>query len=94
MKTLIYLALVASAAGDSASCPGGATLFFSQFQEASSGNNKYWQIYNPTSASISLAGYSIGYCVNGCSVANTFEYGQAFASGASIAAAISKCTAP
>ena len=33
----------------------GATLFFSQFQEASSGNNKYFEIYNPTSASIDLA---------------------------------------
>ena len=35
----------------------------------------------------SASQYSIAYCVNGCSTAGTFEYGQApFANGASIAA--------
>ena len=66
MKTVIYLALVASAAGDSASCPNGGTLFFSQFQEATSGNNKYYQIYNPKDTAEDLTTFSIGYCCAGC----------------------------
>ena len=48
----------------------GQTLFFSQYQEASSGSNKYWQIYNPTDAEIDLANdYSIARCQNGCGYA-------------------------
>ena len=49
------MTLVASAAG-SESCPTGGTLFFSQFQEAVTGSNNYWQIYNPTDAAIDLYG--------------------------------------
>ena len=74
MKTLIYLALVASAAGDSASCPSGATLFFSQFQEATSGNNNYWQIYNPTDAAIDLY-MVVGKC--GCVWLSVVAFGAA-----------------
>merc|ERR1719482_1026640 len=87
MRKLIAVLLVGGVAGVSASCPSGGTLFFSQFQEATSGNNKYYQIYNPTDASIDLTTYSIGYCVNGCGTTTpTFEYGQPFAAGATIAA--------
>ena len=86
MRTLIYLALVGGVAGDSASCPSGATLFFSQFQEATSGNNKYYQIYNPTDAAIDLTGYSLASCTNGCSSDGVFEYGYNYPSGATIAA--------
>ena len=79
VPALLVLALAAVA--------DGATLFFSQFQEASSGNNKYFQIYNPTSASIDLsAGYSFGRCSNGCAADGVFEYCSTFASGATIAA--------
>ena len=68
------------------SCPSGPTLFFSQFQEAQSGNNKYWQIYNPTSATIVLAGsYALGKCANGCANGE-FEYELLFAAGAQISA--------
>ena len=65
----------------------GQTLFFSQYQEASSGNNKYFQIYNPTDAAIDLANdYSIAMCSNGCGSGPAFESGFAFASGATISA--------
>jgi len=68
------------------SCPSGGGLFFSQYQEASSGNNRYLQIFNPTAASIDLAsGYFIGYCANGCA-GPAIEYTYSFPSGATIAA--------
>ena len=58
-----------------AACPDGPSLYFSQFQEASSGNKKYFQIYNPTAAAISLgAEYSLAYCANGCDADGVFEY--------------------
>ena len=61
----------------SASCTGGSTLFFSQFQEASTGTNKYYQIYNPTDAAIDLAaGYTIAFCDNGCAEEGKFESTQ------------------
>ena len=74
--SLVALAMAAPAAAQS--------IFFSQFQEASSGNNKYFQIFNPTSSTISLDDYSIAYCANGCSD-DAFEYGWTFAAGATIA---------
>ena len=65
----------------------GQTLFFSQYQEASSGNNKYFQIYNPTDAEIDLANdYSLCRCSNGCASDGVCEYGDTFATGATIAA--------
>ena len=70
-----------------ATCPSGGGLFFSQYQEASSGNHKYLQIFNPTSASIDLSsGYFIGMCANGCASSSTFESTYSFPSGATIAA--------
>ena len=70
-----------------ATCPSGGGLFFSQYQEASSGNHKYLQIFNPTSASIDLSsGYFIGICGNGCSSSSAFESTYSFPSGATIAA--------
>ena len=70
-----------------AACPNGPSLYFSQFQEASSGNQKYFQIYNPTAAAISLgAEYSLAYCANGCAADGVFEYGMTFAADATIAA--------
>jgi hypothetical protein len=35
-------------------------------QEATTGNSKFLQIYNPTSNTIALSGYFIGICTNGC----------------------------
>ena len=81
MSALAALVLAVATVAD------GQTLFFSQFQEASSGNNKYFQIYNPTSADIDLANdYSIAMCTNGCGSGPTFESGFTFASGATITA--------
>ena len=56
-----------------------------RFQEASRGNRKYYQIYNPTSAPIALSGYTYASCTNGCA-SGQFEYAFSFATGATIAA--------
>jgi hypothetical protein len=48
MSTLLVIAMAAVAAD-------GATLFFSQFQEASSGNNKYYQVRAPAHAAHACA---------------------------------------
>ena len=69
----------------------GASLFFSQFQEASSGNNKYYQIYNPTDAAIDLTGYSLASCSNGCASDGVFENGYNYPTGATIAAGSHRC---
>ena len=75
------------AVASAAACPNGPSLYFSQFQEASSGTKKYFQIYNPTAAAISLgAEYSLAYCANGCDADGVFEYGMTFAADATIAA--------
>jgi hypothetical protein len=75
-------------------CPSGPELFFSQVQEATSGNNKYMQIFNPTSASVTLDGYFIGGCSNGCttpitsaSSSDSFEVTFSFPANAIVAAA-------
>lgn len=63
-------------------------------QEATSGNNKYMQIFNPTSASVTLDGYFIGGCSNGCttpitsaSSSDSFEVTFSFPANAIVAAA-------
>ena len=78
VPALLVLALAAVA--------DGASLFFSQFQEASSGNNKYYQIYNPTDAAIDLTGYSLASFSNGCASDGVFENGYNYPTGATIAA--------
>ena len=79
--------VISGGGGGSGACPNGPSLYFSQFQEASSGNKKYFQIYNPTAAAISLgAEYSLAYCANGCAADGVFEYGMTFAADATIAA--------
>jgi hypothetical protein len=90
VQASVILALVAPSAGSSCA---GATLFFSQYQDQEtvtdqdSGPDKFYQIYNPLSVAVNLAEeYSIATCANGCSLADTFEYGYRFASGATIAA--------
>ena len=66
MSRLVLLSSLLWWAAESQTCPSGGELYFSQYNEASSGSNKYLQIYNPTSASIALSGYFIGMCGNGC----------------------------
>ena len=59
-------------------------LFFSEYAEGSS-NNKYLEIYNPTSASVSLDGYALASVSNAPSTVGVHEYWKAFATGATIA---------
>jgi hypothetical protein len=65
------------------------SLFFSQFQEAVTGNNRYYQIFNPLPWDISLGTqYSIAFCTNGCKreTAFLFENGHRFLPSAVIPA--------
>ncbi|MBI71903.1 MAG: hypothetical protein CMG61_00335, partial [Candidatus Marinimicrobia bacterium] len=48
-------------------------LFFSEYAEGSS-NNKFLEIYNPTSKTINLGFYSISRCSNGCDQDGVFDY--------------------
>jgi hypothetical protein len=69
-----------------ADCAGASEPFISQFQEAASGSNKYFQLYNPSDAPINLADdYTWVYCQNGCA-SDTFEYVYNFPEGTVIAA--------
>jgi hypothetical protein len=45
--------------------PGNADLFISEYVEGSTGNNKYIEIYNPTSEAIDLSAYAIDLNTNG-----------------------------
>ena len=60
-------------------------LFFSEYAEGSS-NNKYLEIYNPTSAAISLDGYAFPSVGNAPTTVGVHEYWNTFSSGATIAA--------
>ena len=61
------------------------TLFFSQYQEGSS-NNKFLQIYNPTSATVALDGYAFASTANAPTTPGVHEYWNSFTAGATIAA--------
>jgi len=61
-----------------------APLFFSEYAEGSS-NNKYLEIYNPTSETVDLAGYAFPSVSNAPTTVGVHEYWNAFADGASIA---------
>ena len=62
-----------------------APLFFSEYAEGSS-NNKYLEIYNPTSETVDLAGYAFPSVSNAPTTVGVHEYWNAFEEGASIAA--------
>jgi hypothetical protein len=57
-------------------------LFYSEYAEGSS-NNKYFEIYNPSSEAVNLSDYRYNSCSNDC---NYWEYSTAFAEGAIIPA--------
>ncbi len=61
------------------------SLFFSEYAEGSS-NNKYFEIYNPTDAAISLDGYAFPNVVNDPSVVGEYENWNTFPAGAVVAA--------
>lgn len=58
--------------------------FFSEYAEGSS-NNKYLEIYNPTSETIDLSGYAYPNVSNAPTVAGEYEFWNTFAEGATIA---------
>ncbi len=57
----------APAGSEALSCGG---LFFSEYIESTSGSNKAVEIYNPSDASVSLAGYQVKVFNNGATIAN------------------------
>ena len=59
-------------------------LFFSEYAEGSS-NNKYLEIYNNGSETISLENYAFPNATNGADEEGTYDYWNAFDSGATIA---------
>ena len=76
-----------SGSGDSGSGDTGtgtSGLFFSEYADGSS-NNKYLEIYNPTSEAVSLDGYALASVGNAPATAGEHEYWRDFVSGASIA---------
>jgi hypothetical protein len=62
----------------------GCTLFFSGYAEGSS-NNKFMEIYNPTSEVISLDGYAFPNVSNAPAVVGEYEFWNTFTAGATIA---------
>ena len=63
----------------------GSDLFFSEYAEGSS-NNKYMEIYNPTSEAIDLSGYAYPNVSNAPTTPGEYEYWNLFDEGASVAA--------
>ena len=64
----------------SSTVSGCTELFFSEYIEGSS-NNKGFEIFNPSSTAVSLAGYSVYLSVNGGSVTNSFSSNAVIAPG-------------
>ncbi|MBT4344637.1 MAG: hypothetical protein HOD68_01065, partial [Flavobacteriales bacterium] len=58
-------------------------LYFSEFAEGSS-NNKYFEIFNPTSDTVDLSNYAYPSTSNAPSTVGVYEYWNTFASGAII----------
>ena len=67
--------------GDNSTC---FTLFFSEYSEGSA-NNKYLELYNPTSSIIFLDQYALSNVSNAPSTPGTHEYWTIFPSGATVA---------
>ena len=77
----------ATAAVDDGSCtyPAAmANLYFSEFAEGSS-NNKYFEVYNPTSDTVYLSDYAYPSVSNAPSTVGVYEYWNDFDAGAFIA---------
>jgi alkaline phosphatase D len=70
--------------GDALSDASTAGLFFSEYAEGSS-NNKYLEIYNPTTNAINLADYALANVSNAPTNAGEHEYWLDFSDGAEIA---------
>ena len=79
---MLSVLFFAAASGLRAQCDN---LFFSEAAEGSS-NNKYLEIYNPTSAAIDLSGYALGKVTNAPSEVGQYDSWYDFSPGAMIAA--------
>lgn len=80
LNLLMASAAIVSSALVSAQCG----LFFSEYAEGSS-NNKYLEIYNPTSETVDLSGWAYPNVSNAPTVAGQYEYWNTFAAGAVVA---------
>ena len=80
MKQLLYYTLLLVA-----SFGFSQDLFFSEYAEGSS-NNKYLEIYNPTSSEIDLSGYAYPSVANAPTTAGEHEYWNEFDTSATIPA--------
>ena len=84
MKRVIFLffaAILFSLTNTQAQCD----LFFSEYAEGTS-NNKYLEIFNPTSADISLDGYAYPSVSNAPTTPGVLEYWNTFTAGAVVPA--------
>ncbi|MCH1533855.1 MAG: lamin tail domain-containing protein [Schleiferiaceae bacterium] len=80
LPTVCWEACVDCSTANAYTATSCGDLFFSEYAEGSS-NNKYFEIYNPTSAAISLTGYTVYLSGNGGSYTNTFTSNASIASG-------------
>jgi hypothetical protein len=80
LPTVCWEACVDCSTANAYTATSCGDLFFSEYAEGSS-NNKYFEIYNPTSAAISLSGYTVYLSGNGGSYTNTFTSNASIASG-------------
>jgi hypothetical protein len=69
----------------SSSCAPMVNLFFSEYGEGSS-NNKYLEIYNPTSNPVDLSAYALANVNNEPTTAGVYEFWNSFPAGAQILA--------
>ncbi|MBK0401798.1 lamin tail domain-containing protein [Adhaeribacter sp. BT258] len=65
VMTLVLSSTAFAASEAQAQTTGCSDLFFSEYTEGASGNNKAVEIYNPTNAAISLSAYSVKLYSNG-----------------------------
>ena len=73
MRSLhLLMVAVLLAVGMTASAQCG--LFFSEYSESDGGNTKYLEIYNPTDAAVSLAGYAIAATANAPATPGVHEF--------------------
>ena len=73
MRSLhLLMVAVLLAVGMTASAQCG--LFFSEYSESDGGNTKYLEIYNPTDAAVSLAGYAIASTANAPATPGVHEF--------------------
>ena len=80
LPTVCWEACVDCSTANAYTATSCGDLFFSEYAEGSS-NHKYFEIYNPTSAAISLSGYTVYLSGNGGSYTNTFTSNASIASG-------------